>query len=47
MIVNIAEANAKLSKLVDMVYHVEKVVIAKNNHPMVELVIHRPEGKKS
>lgn len=46
MIVNIAEAKAKLSKLVDMVYHGEKVVIAKNNLPLVELVIHKPEGKR-
>ncbi len=46
MIVNIAEAKAKLSRLVDMVYHGEKVVIARNNFPLVELVIHRPEGKR-
>jgi antitoxin (DNA-binding transcriptional repressor) of toxin-antitoxin stability system len=46
MIVNIAEAKAKLSQLVDMVYHGEKVVIARNNRPMVELVIHKPEGKR-
>ena len=46
MIVNIAEAKAKLSKLVDLAYHGEKVVIARNNLPLVELVIHRPEGKR-
>lgn len=46
MIVNISEAKANLSKLVNMVYHGEKVVIAKNNLPMVELVIHKPEGKR-
>ena len=46
MIVNISEAKANLSKLVNMVYHGEKVVIAKNNLPLVELVIHRPEGKR-
>jgi antitoxin (DNA-binding transcriptional repressor) of toxin-antitoxin stability system len=46
MIVNIAEAKAKLSQLVDMVYRGEKVVIARNNRPMVEIVIHRPEGKR-
>jgi len=46
MIVNISEAKANLSKLVDMVYHGEKVVIAKNNLPLVELVLHKPEGKR-
>ena len=46
MIVNISEAKANLSKLVDMVYHGEKVVIAKNNLPLVDLVLHKPEGKR-
>ena len=46
MIVNISEAKANLSKLVNMAYHGEKVVIAKNNLPLVELVIHKPEGKR-
>jgi antitoxin (DNA-binding transcriptional repressor) of toxin-antitoxin stability system len=46
MIVNISEAKANLSKLVNMVYHGEKVIIAKNNLPLVELVIHKPEGKR-
>jgi antitoxin (DNA-binding transcriptional repressor) of toxin-antitoxin stability system len=46
MIVNISEAKANLSKLVSMVYHGEKVVIAKNNLPLVDLVIHKPEGKR-
>jgi prevent-host-death family protein len=46
MIVNIAEAKAKLSKLIDMAYHGKKVVIAKNNLPLVELVIYKPEGKR-
>ncbi len=46
MIVNISEAKAKLSKLVHMVYQGEKVVIAKNNLPLVDLVIHKPEGKR-
>ncbi len=44
MIVNISEAKTNLSKLVDMVYHGEEVVIAKNNLPIVELVIHKPKG---
>ena len=46
MIVNISEAKTNLSKLVDMVYHGEKVVIAKNNTPMVDLVIHKPAGER-
>jgi len=46
MIVNISEAKANLSKLVNLVYHGEKVVIAKNNLPMVDLVIHKPETRR-
>ena len=46
MIVNVSEAKTNLSKLIDMVYHGEKVVIAKNNLPMVDLVIHKPRGKR-
>jgi antitoxin (DNA-binding transcriptional repressor) of toxin-antitoxin stability system len=45
-IVNISEAKTNLSKLVALVYRGEKVVIAKNNLPLVDLVIHRPEGKR-
>jgi len=46
MIFNVSEAKAKLSQLIDMVYHGEKVVIAKNNLPIVDLVIHQPTGKR-
>ena len=46
MIVNIAEAKAQLSKLIDRVYHGEKVVIAKNNLPIADLVVHKPEAKR-
>ena len=46
MIVNVSEAKTNLSKLIDMVYHGEKVVIAKHNLPMVDLVIHKPTGKR-
>ena len=28
-----------------MVYHGEKVVITKNKLPLVDLVLHKPEGK--
>ena len=45
-IVNISEAKTNLSKLVTLVYRGEKVVIAKNNLPLVDLVIHKPEEKR-
>ena len=46
MIVNISEAKTNLSKLIDKVFHGEKVIIAKNNLPLVDLVPHKPEGKR-
>ena len=46
MIVNISEAKAKLSELVNLAYHGEKIIIAKNNTPLVELVVHKPNGKR-
>ena len=46
MIVNISEAKAQRSKLIDRVYHGEKIVIAKNNLPIADLVVHKPEGKR-
>ncbi len=46
MIINISEAKAKLSKLVDMAYHGEEVIIAKNNLPIVKLVAHNPKAKR-
>lgn len=45
-IVNISEAKTNLSKLVTLAYHGEKIVIAKNNLPLVDLVPHKPEGKR-
>ena len=47
MIVNISEAKANLSKLIEKAYHGEKIVIAKNNLPLVDLVVHKPEGKRT
>jgi len=41
MIINVSEAKTHLSKLIDKVCLGEKVVIAKNNLPLVELVIHK------
>ena len=46
MQINVSEAKAKLSKLIDMVYHGEKVVIAKNNLPIADLVKHKPTGAR-
>ncbi|MBL4659182.1 MAG: hypothetical protein JKY19_02410 [Alcanivoracaceae bacterium] len=46
MIFNVSEAKTKLSQLKDMVYHGAKVVIAKNNLPIVDLVIHQATGKR-
>lgn len=46
MIVNVSEAKAKLSKLIDMAYHGEEVIIAKNNLPLVKLVAHNPKTKR-
>lgn len=46
MVVNISEAKAQLSHLVDLVYHGEQVVIAKNNLPLVDLVPHKPEPRR-
>lgn len=46
MIINIAEAKAKLSSLIDAVMHGEKVVIAKNNLPLVDMVPHKRNGKR-
>lgn len=46
MIVNVSEAKAKLSKLIDLAFHGEQVTIAKNNLPIVDLVPHKPSGKR-
>jgi prevent-host-death family protein len=46
MVFNIAEAKAQLSRIIEMVHHGEKVVIAKNNLPLVDLIPHQPEGKR-
>ena len=46
MIVNVSEAKTKLSKLIEMAYHGEEVIIAKNNLPLVELVVHKPKAKR-
>ena len=46
MIVNVSEAKAQLSRLLDRVYHGETVTIGKNNLPIADLVKHQPRGKR-
>ena len=46
MIINVSEAKTNLSKLVDMAYHGEEIIIAKNNLPLVELIVHKPKEKR-
>ena len=46
MIINVSEAKTHLSKLIDRVYHGEKVTIVKNNLPLVDLVPHKPKGER-
>ncbi len=46
MIVNVSEAKVKLSKLIDMAYQGEEVIIAKNNLPLVKLVAHKIKSKR-
>ena len=46
MIINISEAKANLSKLVEMAYNGEEVIIAKNNLPLVDLTVHKPKPKR-
>ncbi len=45
MIVNVAEAKANLSKLIALVCEGEEVIIAKNNKPLIDLVIHQQKPK--
>lgn len=46
MVVNVSEAKAQLSRLIDRVYHGESVTIAKNNLPLVDLVPHKVRGRR-
>lgn len=46
MKVSISEAKAKLSELVNLAYHGEKIVILKNGIPLVDVVPHQKEGKR-
>ncbi len=46
MIINLSRAKALLSNLVDRAYRGEKITIAKNNLPLVDLVPHKPAGQR-
>jgi prevent-host-death family protein len=46
MIINLSEAKAQLSKLVDMACRGEEVIISKNNFPLVALVPYKPKEKR-
>lgn len=46
MIINGSKTGANLSKLVDRVLMGEKVIIAKKQAPLVELIVHKPEKKR-
>ena len=46
MIINLAEAKAHLSQIIERVYHGEKITIAKNNLPLVDLITHQKPVKR-
>lgn len=46
MVINISEAKANLSKLIDRAFMGERIVIAKNNLPLVDLVPHKPSSPR-
>lgn len=46
VIVNVAEAKANLSRYIARAHHGERIILAKNNQPMVELVPYRAAKKR-
>jgi prevent-host-death family protein len=46
MIINIAEAKAHLSNIIERAYNGEKITIAKNNLPLVDLIPHQQTTKR-
>lgn len=46
MTVNIAEAKANLARLVEMAARGERVIVACNNCPIADLVVHKNQGKR-
>ena len=47
MKINMSKVTAKLSKFVNMAYHGERIVVLKNNIPLVDIVPHQIEGKRT
>jgi prevent-host-death family protein len=47
MKISISEVKANLSKYVTLAYHGERIVILKNNIPLVDIVPHQAEGKRT
>jgi prevent-host-death family protein len=47
MKISISEVKANLSKYVNLAYHGERIVILKNNIPLVDIVPHQVEGKRT
>ena len=46
MIINIAEAKAHLSQIIERAYNGEKITITKNNLPLVDLTPHQKPAKR-
>lgn len=46
MIVNIAEAKANLSKFITLASQGQRIVIARNNRPVADLVVHQDNRKR-
>ena len=46
VVVNVPEARVHLSELIDRVHNGEKVVIAKSNVPIADLIPHQSGGKR-
>lgn len=46
MKISISEAKANLSEIVNRAYHGEKVVILKNNVPLVDIVPHEKQKQR-
>jgi prevent-host-death family protein len=47
MKISISEVKANLSKYVNLAYHGERIVVLKNNIPLVDIVPHQVEGKRT
>ncbi len=47
MKISISEVKANLSKFVNLAYHGQRIVILKNNVPLVDLVPHQVQTKRT